>query len=316
MNKRNVIGAALLFAILLVAGSERANAQSAFEKKFDSLFVIASSGAIKYQNLTGPAMDSIAAMGVDVVPLLIAKFTTKSARERWTIIWVFQRIGSPAVPYLVRALKQEDDLVVPRVCWALGDIKDTAATLPLIEITRHRNWQARDEALSALGKIGDGRAADAVVEALTDSVGQVRKSAVVSCGQLGLTQAARQLVHTLNDDFYGARLTAVNSLLQLDTGLVFEIVRDSLNSPAAWVGHLGCRILGEIGTDNALQLLLQQTASTDPVRRAWAAEAIIRADPLDNCSFRQRFVPQETDPLVQLRIQSALASNNHEKEQP
>jgi len=316
MNKRNVIGAALLVAILLSAGCEWANAQSAFEKKFDSLFVIAASGAIKYQDMTGPAMDSIAAMGVDVVPLLIDKFTTRSARERWTIIWIFQRIGSPAVPFLVRALQRDDDLVVPRVCWALGDIKDTAATLPLVEITRHHNWQARDEAVGALGKIGDRRASDAVMAGLSDSVGQVRKSAVVSCGQLGLQSAARPLVHALNDNFYGTRLTAVNSLLQLDTALVLEIVSDSLKSPSQWVGHLGCYILGEIGTDAALALLLEQTASADPVRRAWAAEAIIKADPLDNCSFRQKFVPQETDPLVRLRIQAALASSQDEKEQP
>jgi len=312
---RKVIGVVTAAAILLSIGID-SSAASELERKFDSLFVIASSGAIKYQNQTGPAMDSIAAMGVDVVPLLIDKFTSKSARERWTIIWTLQRIGSPAVPFLVRALQRDDELVVPRVCWALGDIKDTTAVLPLIEITRHANWQARDEAVGALGKIGDLRAAEAVMAALNDTVGQVRKSAIVSCGQLRLEEAARHLVHALNDDFYGARLTAVNSLLTMDSALVFRVVLDSLDSPTAWVGHLGCLILGRIGGDDAMEALLYQAMSSDPVRRAWAAEALIEADPLDNCDFRRRFVPQETDQLVKMRIQSAIDRSPNEKEQP
>ena len=73
MNRRNVIGLTLLVAILISLAGGSAAAKSAFEQKFDSLFIIASSGAIKYQDQTGPAMDSIAAMGVDVVPLLIER---------------------------------------------------------------------------------------------------------------------------------------------------------------------------------------------------------------------------------------------------
>ncbi|MCK4460786.1 MAG: HEAT repeat domain-containing protein, partial [candidate division Zixibacteria bacterium] len=103
-------------------------------KKFDSLFIIASSGGVQFREMVEPAKDSIAAMGEDVVPWLIDKFTTKSARDRWTIIHVLKRIGSPAVPYLVRALKRSDGLVVQRVCWALGDIADSAAVDPLVEV--------------------------------------------------------------------------------------------------------------------------------------------------------------------------------------
>lgn len=316
-NRRNVIGRIGLTAILLMitlAGSTAA--QDGLKAKFDSLFVIASSGELKYRDMTEPAMDSIAAMGADVVPLLIEKFTTKSARERWTIIWIFQRIGSPAVPDLVRALKLEDGLVVQRVCWALGDIKDTASVVPLMEVSGHPRWQVRDQAVEALGKIGDRRGSEVVIAALNDTIGQVRKSAVVSCGQLELNESIRRLVHALGDDFYGARLTAVNSLLKLDTAMVFEAVGDSLNSPAPMVGHLGCRILGEIGGDPALELLLGQVKSPDPERRAHAAEAIIHADPLDNCGFRRVFVPFETDPMVRLRIQSAIYHAEHETAKP
>ncbi len=284
------------------------------KRKVDSLFVIASSGEVKYRDLVEPAKDSIAALGAEVTPILIDKFTTKSARERWTIIKILKKIGSPAVPYLVSALKRLDGLVVQRVCWALGDIRDTAAVEPLLGVTSHSRWQVRDQAIGALGKIGDSRADDAVMLALADPIGQVRKSAVVACGKLKIERSVEALVHTLGDPFYGARLSAVDALLKMDTAIVLKVVADSLNSANKLVGHLGCRVLGAIGTDRAIELLLEQTKSPDPFRRAHAAVALIHADPEDNCGYYNRLVEQETDRLTKMKIQSAHATVSHERQ--
>ena len=100
-----LITAATLAAMLIPADDVRA--ETAFEKTFDSLFVIASSGEVRFRDQNEPAMDSIAAYGVKAVPLLIDKFTTKSARERWTVLWTLQRIGKPAVPDLILAIYTE-----------------------------------------------------------------------------------------------------------------------------------------------------------------------------------------------------------------
>lgn len=294
--------------LLLTLAASTGRADSSLKRQVDSLFVIASSGEVKYQDLTDPAMDQIAAFGAEAVPILIDKFTTKSARERWTVIWILQRIGSPAVPDLVRALKRSDELVVQRVCWALGDIKDSSAVDGLMEICNHSRWQVRDQAVEALGRIGHQKASRVVMEALQDTIGQVRKSAVVSCGQLRVNEAAEELAGALGDEFYGARLMAVNSLLQLDTALVLTTLADSLNSQDTSVGNLACSVLGRIGGDDAMQWLLAQTSSSDPERRAHAAVALIQADPLDNCRFRSQYYDAETDRLVRLKIESALGS--------
>lgn len=310
----NVIVKAMMLAILFWVGAGPDGwAQGGLEREVDSLFVIASSGEVKYQDMRDPAMDQIAALGVPTVPLLIDKFTTKSARERWTVIWILQRIGSPAVPDLLAALKRNDALVVKRVCWALGDIGDSSAVDGLIGVCRHDDWQVRDQAVGALGKIGDRVASQAVMEALTDTIGQVRKSGVVSCGQLQVNEAVEELVHALGDKFYGARLMAVNSLLQLDTLLVMKTITDSLNSESSSVGDLACRVLGEIGTDDATALLLTQVSSPDPNRRAHAAVALVQADPLDNCGFRKTYYENETDRFVRTKIESAIKSLENEK---
>jgi HEAT repeat protein len=149
--------------------------------------------------------------------------------------------------------------------------------------------------------------------ALNDTIGQVRKSAVVSCGQLQVNEAIEELVHALGDNFYGARLMAVNSLLQLDTAEVLLVLADSLASRNRLVGDLACRVLGEIGSDEAMQLLLSQVTSADPDRRAHAGVALAKADPLDNCGFRKSYFDGETDRLVRLKIESALNTRQDEE---
>jgi HEAT repeat protein len=308
MNCKYVIPAVTWCLLLLAMMSSHAAADTELKRKVDSLFVIASSGEVKYRDMVEPAKDSIAAIGVDAVPILVDKFTTKSARERLTIIEILKKIGSPAVPYLVTALKRPDGLVVQRVCWALGDIGDTAAVKPLMSVTCHSRWQVRDQAVGALGKIGDRRADEAAVIALRDPIGQVRKAAVVTCGKMIVENSIEQLVHTLGDEFYGARLAAAEALLKMDTAKVMPVLADSIKSGNGFVGDLGCYILGEFGTDEAIELLMSQMESPDPDRRAHAATAIIKADPLDNCGYHQALVDHESDRLNQLKIESARSS--------
>ncbi len=306
---RNVIVKSTVTALLILLTVnivKAAESDDALKRKIDSLFIIASSGEVMYRDQNEPAMDSIAAIGVDAVPYLIDKFTTKSARERWTVIWTLQRIGSPAVPDLVAALYGDNPLVVERVCYALGQIKDSAAVKPLMNVSGHERWQVRDEAVAALGKIGDKEAEPVVVAAMADTIGQVRKSAAVSCRKLGLTGYEPQLVHMLGDDFYGARMCASEALLLLDTATVMQTVIDSVHSRNGFVGNLGCWILGRFGNDPAMQELYELSKDASYDLRAHAAVALVSADPQDLCGYRQRVLDEETDKYILLRIESAI----------
>ncbi|MDH3890677.1 MAG: HEAT repeat domain-containing protein [candidate division Zixibacteria bacterium] len=299
--------------LLLLGMVTQSQASGSVQQKFDSLFMIASSGEVQFRDMVEPAKDSIAAMGVEVVPHLIDKFTTKSARERWTVIHVLKRIGSPAVPLLVEALNLSDGLVVQRVCWALGDIADSAAVQPLIEVRHHPRWQVRDQAIGALGKIGDRAAASVVVEALLDSIGQVRKAAAVSAGKLAANSGIARLVHLLSDGFYGARLSAEHSLLSLDTAAVVEALTDSIDASDPLLGSLSCRILGRLGTPRCVAVLLAQAHSAVPDRRAHAVLALTHAAGDNGSKVSEFFAEREPDRLARLKMISATGSLAHER---
>jgi len=314
MKRANVIVIAALIGIMGLGGS--AAADQSLKQQFDSLFTLASSGAIIYQDLVEPAKDSIAALGVPAVPLLIDKFSTSSARERWAVIHILARIGSPAVPLLTEALQRPDEKIVQRVCWALGDIKDPAAIGPLTAIRNHASWQVRDQVCGALGKIGQAEpvATETVVAALADSIGEVRKAAAVSCGKLLVQEAVEPLVGMLGDDFYGARFSAFDALLKLDSVRVVEVLTDSITGATLLQGNVACDLLARIKTDRALELLFEQTFSLDPSRRAHAAVALIRGDPEDLCGFYEFLYERELDRLTLLKMQSAHRAASHDSQ--
>ena len=296
----------LLIVFLLIVFSVQSQAQTLLKKQVDSLFVIASSGELKYRDLLEPAMEEIASLGKDVVPILVDKLDTKSARERLTLNNIFKKIGSDAVPYLITSLKNPTGLIVERVCTALGDIKDTSAVEPLISVSRHSRWQVRDQAVGAFGDIGSKKADDAVLYAFTDDIGQVRKAAAVSSGQLKIIEAVPQLIHQLGDDFYGARMSAYEALTKLDTAFVIEKIADSIHSENKFVQSLSCSLLGEYKTDKSIELLYQTYLNSEPALKLSASLGLISADPENLCGFQNVIVNSGFDELSLLKIQSAI----------
>ncbi len=304
------IFATLTLGLCVTTASALTKAQ---EKKFDSLFVLASVGEIKYKDLVGPAKDSIAAMGGEVAVLLIDKFDTKSARERVTILEILKKIGKGAVPELVKALHRPNGLVVERVCNSLAEIGDSAAVPGLLGVTGHPRWQVREQSTGALGKCHDSRANNAVTSAMLDTIGQVRKAAAVAAGDLKLRTGIPALVHMLGDDFYGARMCALETLCKLDTANVITILADSILSSNAVIGDRACAVLGRLRTQSARNILMEQVKSVNARRRSHAGLALIYSDPADSCGLQKSFVDVETNPRVKLQLQSARGVGNSSK---
>ena len=68
-----MISAAICCLLSFVSKCSYAAAETELKRKVDSLFVIASSGEVKYRDMVEPAKDSIAAIGADAVPILVDK---------------------------------------------------------------------------------------------------------------------------------------------------------------------------------------------------------------------------------------------------
>jgi HEAT repeat protein len=266
-------------------------------KKVDSLFIIASSGEVKYQKMVQPAIDSIAALGTPAVPRLIEKYDTQDARERLTINNILVKIGKLAVPYLLGALNLDNAEQVSRICYTLGEIRDSSAVSGIINVSDHYDWRVRSDCAGALGKIGDHLGDQTVLNLLLDTVETVRKSAAVSSGQLKMISSIPLLVYMLGDNFYGARLCASEALVKFGDAAVGAI-SDSLNSADTLLGNLGCTTLGLIGTDSAIIVLHAQIHSENPMRRIMSVEAMYLANNPLVCGFIELAQPHETDSTV------------------
>lgn len=303
---RNVIGQLGLVGLLVIMITLPCQAQ--VSPVIDSLFIVASSAEVMHQEAREPAMDSIAAYGTQVVPFLIERLNAISRQEKWTALWILERIGVPAVPFLVEKLASDDGRHVQRVCWALSRVGDSTAVDGLIWVMNHSRWQVREEALGALGKIGDNRADQTVLASLTDSIGQVRKGAAVAAGLLTPAAGVAPLINMLADNFYGARMSALDALSNYDSTVILESVAPALLDMSGNAANLACQLLGRTGSSQAQTLLLDLTFSIDPKLRSYASLALIQADPSDSLGCHQQLLEQETDRLNRLKLESALTT--------
>lgn len=77
-------------------------------------------------------------------------------------------LGEPALPRLVVALKDKDELVRKQAVLALGRIKHGDAIEPLIGMLSDKDWFTRLTAAAALEAIGDERGRDAIKPLMKD----------------------------------------------------------------------------------------------------------------------------------------------------
>ncbi|UCD93469.1 MAG: HEAT repeat domain-containing protein [Candidatus Zixiibacteriota bacterium] len=303
--KSEIIYGFLLVVILSGALPAEPPPSSETDRKVDSLFVIASSGELRFRDMVEPAIDSIAAMGKSAVPRLIEKYDTKDARERLTINNILVKIGKDAVPLLLKSLDDENAEKVSRICYTLGDIKDSSAVDELMRVAFHTDWRVRSSSCGALGKIGDGKAGATVVKSLADTVETVRKSAAVASGRLSAEDAIPVLVHMLGDSFYGARMCASEALIKFG-GKALPAIADSLGSENAMLGNLGCITLGLIAGDSAAAILTGQLESTSATRRALAVEGIFLSNSSTACGAVELLAKIETDSTVLFYINKVI----------
>ena len=78
-------------------------------------------------------------------------------------------LGEPALPGLIKALKDKEELVRKQAVIASGRIKSPEAIDPLIEMLQNKDWFTRLTAAAALEAIGDERGREAIKPLLKDT---------------------------------------------------------------------------------------------------------------------------------------------------
>lgn len=308
MNR--LIWTATLLIVMYASVVQAAAAGDTLKTKIDSLFVIASSGELKYQKLVGPAEDSIAALSTSAVPYLIDRLGTTEARERVALENIFRKIGKPAVPLLNQALLTADSLQLSRVALILGNLPDTSSVTNLLTVTRKPYYWVRYESIRALGFVKDLRAVPAVRVALTDTNELVRTIAAVAAGHLQDTSLVDPLVAVLDDPYYGVRMAAKEEL----AGFSCEQKIASLFAALAHADSpLKRRYLLSIPADDTCRYPMEKLApyfdDADPIARSFAFRAAARTDGKAVAARLSVLPRDEQDPIMRQTIDDLITDH-------
>jgi len=309
----NTWGKVILLLVLIMAPAVSAQADLALKAKVDALFVIASSGELKFRDLVGPAEDSIAALGVDGEPYLIARLGTTDARERVALENIFKKIGRAAAPLLNQALRETDSLQLSRVALMLNFLPETSSVSGLLAVINHPFYWVRYEAVRALGSIGDRRAVGPIREALGDGDELVRTVAAVAAGKLNDSTLAPDLAAALDDSYYGVRMAAAEEIKKLACS-----VRQRVLLP------LTAGLLPRMARISALAIMADDSCvypwslpafglnDSDPAVVAYALKAAFKAAP-DSVMVRIKAMPMPVESVFLRQTMEELAGAYEKK---
>ncbi len=287
----NTRGKVTLLLVLIMAPAVSARADRTLKAKVDSLFVIASSGELKFRDLVGPAEDSLAALGVDGEPYLIARLGTTEARERVALENIFKKIGRPAVPLLNQALQETDSLQLSRVALMLDLLPDTSSVSGLLAVINHPFYWVRYEAVRALGSIGDRRAVEAIRKALGDGDELVRTVAAVAAGKLNDSTLALDLAAALDDPYYGVRMAAGEEIRKLSCPVRQRVLLPLAAGSSSGMARISA--LAIMADDSCVYSWLPPPVGlndSDPAVVAYALKAAFKAAP-DSVMVRIKAIP-------------------------
>ena len=275
------------------------------KEKVDELFVLASSGEVKYRDKVEPTKNELIEMGALAVPHLVDKLDTDNAREMHTLTDILTKIGEPAVLPLIDQLDSENKEVLRTSARILGKIGDPRAAPRLAELLDHPDLKVRSAASTSMGQVGDTTFLDVVVSVLKDSVEMVRKSATYALGELKTPGGIPALISAFNDPHYSVRLTAVSSLVKIGESTVDTLIF-LLDDPNTDVQNLSIETLGKLKISHAVDPLLTKLQSQDWATRAFTVDALAEIGDKKGIVAVVNLQKNETHPFVLNRIKYML----------
>lgn len=294
----------IMAIIAVFAMTVSVSSASEIDDRVDDLFLKASSGEIRYQDLVQPSKDELIGMGIDAVPRLVTKLSSEDARERHTLVAIFKGIGAPAVPALMEALQTDNLYAVRNALESLGEIGDKSATESLLRYFTHENHSVRSAAVTAVGRCHDSSAVDLCVSLLSDSVESVRKSAAVALGRIEDARATGPLISVLDDAHFSVRMSAVRSLGSIGDPAC-EALLEIYDSLSLMARSLAFEVWANREYGPSSEVLLRETYSSDPHVRGFAVYSLAAVSEENARSRIEELTATETDLFVLSRLDAA-----------
>jgi HEAT repeat protein len=179
---------------------------------------------------------------------------TESAREE--VI----KIGSPAVPALIEALKDEHSYMRHNAAEALGKIGIGDEHFEIIvQNLKHDNEYVREGAACALGKLKDARYVSALIVTLKDEAADVRKNVIHALAEIKDVSAVPALIETLKDQDEKIVKRAVWALGMIGDSRAVGPVIGLLDDPEIRTAALfSLRNIGESALESVSQVYIEE----------------------------------------------------------
>ncbi len=310
MNRLKSLAICSLVILLAESGfCQIPDAGEELKEKVDSLFILACGGLEKYRDQAQPAESALVEMGKQAVPHLVEKLSTQSAREKWTLIRIFGKIGESAVLPVIGRLDSDDKEEIKLAIRVLGEIKDNQAVEPLLRLISNQDYNVRSHVCESLGKIADSTAFDDVSLRMEDSVEVVRKSAAVALGKIKDNRAIHHLIGGLSDPHFSVRMSSAHSLVQMGEPAVKPLL-SLLDHSAPATAHLAIESLGKLEAKEAVPVLLERLKDQDWATRAFTVEALGNMGDQRAVQAIRKMKEEETHPFVLSKIAQFLEKSN------
>lgn len=216
-------------------------------------------------------------------------------------------LGPIDIDTLVQDLSNENITIKVNAVKILAGMGETAVS-PLINATKDKNPDIRENSAYALGKIGSTRAIEPLIELLGDEHSEVQAAASLSLAKIGVP-ALGPVSRILNDsnENYNSKINAIRILGEMGELAIEPLIKvlGTADGPDA------ADSLGNIG-EPAVKPLISLLADKDPQVRADAAMA------LGNTKSKEAVDPlikmlEDKDPSVRSRSAMALGKIGDEK---
>ena len=167
----------------------------------DALVVGLSDANPRVREMSASVLGEIREPADRVVPALITVLADPDENIRVVGSVILQRLGEPAVPFLINALNAESSEIRLNAAYALGEIGVPLDTIlpALIRMLTDREWNVRRLVVRALVTIGPP-AVDSLIQALHSEDSDLRRMAERALNDIG-TPKARQAIADAKQKF-------------------------------------------------------------------------------------------------------------------
>ena len=159
------------------------------------------------------ASQALVNLGTSAIADLIAVLSETDSLLRESVPAILVRIGAPAVPPLLTALRDAPVPANQSAAFILGEIRDSRAVWPLIAALQTPELTL--SAVEALGKIGDSRAVKPLMDLLNSYSEAIQQAVTLALGAIGDPQSIDSLIQLLRAGDRKIRTDAANALIDM-----------------------------------------------------------------------------------------------------